>query len=67
MKTIQFDYDDAGISCLERRVLPLAGDANLIVGRVTYEKEMEFRRDRIRAGVPFDLPSWDSLKKYETN
>lgn len=63
MKTITDDYDHP---CTETRLLPYGGGGNIIVGRESYEKEMAFRRERIRAGVPFDLPSWESLRVYET-
>ena len=61
------DYDDYGILCYERRLLPYGGGGNIIVGEESYKKEMAFRRERIKAGVPFDLPSWKSLKVYRTD
>ena len=57
-------YDDHDKPCTEVRLLPIGGGGNVIVGRQSYEKEMAFRRERIAAGVPFDLPSWDDLRVY---
>lgn len=59
--------DDHGIPSAEIRVLPTGGSGNALVGRRGYEKEMTFRRERIRAGVPFDLPTWESLRVYWTS
>lgn len=56
--------DDHGDECREVRILPIGGGGNILCGRRGYEREMRFRRDRIKDGVPFDLPSWDSLKVY---
>jgi hypothetical protein len=57
-------YDDHDIPCSEMRTLPTGGGGNAIVSRQGYEKEMMFRRERIRAGVQFDLPEWASLPVY---
>lgn len=57
-------YDDYGIPCSEMRTLPTGGGGNVIVSRQGFEKEMSFRRERIRAGVQFDLPEWASLEVY---
>lgn len=56
--------DDHGNEVIEARKLPIGGGANIITGRAGYEKEMAFRRERIRSGVQFDFPSWDSLAVY---
>lgn len=56
--------DDHDRPCSEIRVLPYGGGGNILCGRQSYEQEMAFRRERIRAGVPFDLPTWDSLRVY---
>jgi hypothetical protein len=63
----QFSFDDHGNFCEEVRVLPIGGGGNILVGFLSYKKEMEFRVERIAAGVPFDLPDWDSLEVYKTN
>jgi len=56
--------DDWGIVSNEVRVLPYSKDGNLIVSRESYEKEMKYRRERIKAGVSYELPTWESLKVY---
>ena len=56
--------DDHGRPCGEVRVLPIGGSGNILVGAVSFLQEMAFRRERIRAGAPFDLPSWASLEIY---
>ena len=56
--------DDYGNECAVVRVLPIGGGGNILTGRAGYEREMAFRRERIRAGVAFDLPSWESLAVY---
>ena len=48
----------------EVRILPYGGGGNLIVCRAHYEAEMRFRRERIAAGVTFELPEWESLEVY---
>lgn len=48
----------------ETRLLPTGGGGNVIVCIHHYHKEIAFRRERIAAGVPFDLPTWESLKVY---
>ena len=66
MKTKQaFVIDDHQRQCAETRVLPSGGGGNLIVGRQSYEQEMEYRRGRIREGVHYELPTWDSLEVYQ--
>jgi hypothetical protein len=49
------------------RSLPIGGGANVIVCREHYGTEMQFRRERIAAGAPFDLPEWESLTVYGEN
>lgn len=56
--------DDHGHECAEVRKLPTGGGGNILCGRAAYEKEMRFRRERIKAGAPFDLPTWESLEVY---
>lgn len=56
--------DDLGFESVEIRILPTGGGGNILVGRQGYEKEMAFRRERIKAGVPFDLPKWEDLEIY---
>ena len=56
--------DDFGNECREVRKLPYGGPGNILCGKAGYDREMTFRRERIKAGVPFDLPSWESLKVY---
>jgi hypothetical protein len=63
MKT-QTMTDDHNHEVTEARLLPTGGGGNVIVGRQAYEKEMRFRRERIAAGAPFELPAWESLKVY---
>jgi hypothetical protein len=46
------------------RLLPTGGDGAVIVCRSCFEHEMRWRQERIRQGVQFDLPTWDSLKVY---
>ena len=56
--------DDYGHECTEIRTLPTGGGGNILCGRAGYEREMQFRRARLLGGVPFDLPSWESLAVY---
>jgi hypothetical protein len=57
--------DDHGIVCQEVRLLPYGGDGNIIVGRVSYDKEMQFRKIRNKTVCsPYDIPSWESLEVY---
>lgn len=56
--------DDHNIPCDEMRVLPYSSDGNILVSRASYIKEMRFRREQNSKGIPFDLPSWESLKVY---
>lgn len=48
----------------EVRLLPTGGDGNMILCRDCYEHEMRYRRERVAAGEPFDLPAWNELKVY---
>ena len=48
----------------EVRVLPYGGGGNLIVCKACYEHEIKFRKERIAAGVQFELPTWKSLEVY---
>ena len=48
----------------EVRLLPYGGGGNIITCFGHYIKEMAFRKERIAAGVDFDLPTWESLKIY---
>ena len=66
MKTEQsLVIDDHQRKCAETRVLPYGGGGNLIVGRQSYEQEMQFRRARISEGVHYELPTWESLEVYQ--
>jgi hypothetical protein len=54
----------------EVRVLPLGGEGNLILCWRCYGNEIRFRRERneeLSKDCQFDLPSWNSLKVYQTN
>lgn len=49
------------------RVLPAGGDANMILCRCCFERELEFRRERnkeLAGDCAFQLPAWTSLKVY---
>jgi hypothetical protein len=46
------------------RILPIGGGANVFLCFDHYVQEMQFRRERIAAGVPFDLPEWETLRVY---
>lgn len=62
------DNDKCRSETGEVRVLPLAGDGNLILCRACYDHEMRWRRERNLAladDCKFDLPAWESLKVYE--
>jgi hypothetical protein len=65
------EWDDFGDQCAEVRRLPLAGGANILCGRRGYDLEIAFRRARVRCGVHYDLPAWESLEivfpKKESN
>lgn len=60
-----------GDKCLsesgEVRVLPLNGDANLIVCQSCHAHEMRYRRDmnkNLSKDAQWDLPEWENLKVY---
>jgi hypothetical protein len=46
----------------ETRYLPTGGGGGIIICHRHYEHEMRFRRERIAAGVEFDLPDWGNLE-----
>lgn len=52
----------------EVRVLSLGEDSNFIVCKQGHIKEIAFRKER-NAEYPdmFDLPTWESLKKYQAD
>jgi hypothetical protein len=56
--------DDHDKPCDEMRLLPYGGGGNLIVGYQSYRKEIAFREERIKSGVPFELPKWEDLEVY---
>lgn len=52
------------------RLLPLGGSANAILCRRHYNEEMAFRRERSKEtgnACVWEFPTWDSLKRYNTN
>jgi hypothetical protein len=65
--TINSFIDDYGIVSEEVRLLPYCSDGNIIVGRVSYDKEMKFRKERNKTVCsPYDIPSWESLEVYRS-
>ena len=63
--TINSFIDDYGVVSTEVRFLPYGGDGNIIVSRVSYDKEMKFRKERNKTVCsPYDIPSWESLEVY---
>lgn len=51
----------------EVRVLPAGGDANLILCRACYTRELWWRRDRNQAlaeSARFARPAWETLRVY---
>lgn len=49
------------------KVLPTGGDSNALLCYSCYLHEMQFRRERNKElckESQFDLPAWDSLKRY---
>ena len=56
--------DDKNVECNEMRFLPYSSDGNILVCYRSYCEEIRWRKWQIEAGVPFDLPSWESLKVY---
>jgi hypothetical protein len=59
--------DDHGIKCSEMRFLPYSSDGNILVSKASYDKEMRYRRERIKEGVHYELPAWETLKIYTEN
>lgn len=57
--------DDFGRKCSELRLLPYGGSGNILVGRASFDKEIQYRKEEIAKGRTFDLPTWDSLKIHE--
>lgn len=57
---------DHGHPAMEIRVLPYSELGNLLVCKKHYWQEIAFRKERISEGVPYDLPTWDSLRVYST-
>ena len=51
----------------EVRLLPTGGDGNAILCRTHYHAELQFRKEQATAGVPADLPPWDTLKVHVTS
>jgi len=50
------------------RVLPLAGNGNLILCNLCHGHELRWRRERNRElsrEAQFDLPAWESLTVYD--
>lgn len=47
------------------RILHTGGGGNAILCRACFWREMSYRRQRIAEGVPFELPSWQSLTIYD--
>lgn len=59
-------YSDGGHDCSDEiRRLPTSGGAAVLVCYLHFLTEITWRRDRIREGVPYDLPLWDNLKVVE--
>lgn len=59
-----FFTDDFGRKCSELRLMPYSGGGNILVGRASYEREIQYRKEEIAKGRAFNLPTWDSLKIY---
>jgi hypothetical protein len=62
MNTNQCDHGHETSEQIRR--LDTGGGGGILVCRAHYEHEMRFRRGRIAAGVPFDLPKWSELAVY---
>lgn len=61
--------DDYGFKSNDVRILPTGGGSNIICSYRTYLKEIRFRKKRNKNLEPFckfDIPSWESLEKYNT-
>jgi len=56
--------DDWGINCHEMRYLPTGGGGNILCSLQSFNKEIEFRKSRIKTGVNYELPKWEDLKIY---
>lgn len=66
MTWIDSNCDGAGPhSGTETRRLPTGGSGAAIVCRCCYDRELRFRRERIREGVDFELPAWGDLEVYD--
>ena len=53
----------------EVRVLPLAGDGNLILCQTCFDHEIQFRKQRNKSlskDAMFDLPLWNNMQAYDT-
>jgi hypothetical protein len=57
--------DDHGIKCNEMRKLRYCSDGYIHVSKQSFEKEMRYRRDRIKEGVEYEFPKWEELEIYE--
>lgn len=69
MKNPNCDNDKCTASNGQVRVLPTGGDGNAILCRACFEHELRFRRERNRdlsKDCQFKLPTWETLKVYET-
>lgn len=66
IQSIDLPYiiDDYGLEVTEARILPIHDGSNIIIGYLAYTKEMQYRRERLRQGLHFDLPLWHQLKLY---
>lgn len=51
----------------EVRILPYTDGGNLILCREHYDKEIVYRKERLKRGIHYELPKWDSLTVYESN
>ena len=59
--------DDYGIVCQEVRLLSYGGLGHIVVSRISYDKEMKFRKERNKTVCsPYDIPSWESLEVYQS-
>lgn len=47
----------------EVRKLPTGDGGNAILCRTHFQAELQYRKERIANGVPFDLPQWDNLEE----
>ena len=58
--------DDLNKPCDEMRYLPYSKDGNILVCHSSYLREITWRKEQIKAGRPYDLPTWESLKIYKS-